>query len=166
MEEYIFMSRKGNEIKKEYFKDVKNASEALPIKPEIGTCLWASIYTPEEDYLSEWHEFVCNEMESILGEYESIYKFKLKPDAKIFTIDSRNDLYLLLSEYKLDNPKINYKTAIDFEKISKDYDAIHLTSNGQINTRFGDYDLYGWDVDSLLVLNFDCIDTNSIVKME
>lgn len=41
------------------------------------------------------------------------------------------------------------------------YDGILLTWNGQKKTRFTsdpNFDLYDWDVESLLVLNKDCIE--------
>lgn len=49
---------------------------------------------------------------------------------------------------------------IDYEKISKDYDAIELTSRGEIETRFIPStleSLYGWDVPTLLVLNLNAV---------
>ena len=48
----------------------------------------------------------------------------------------------------------------DFEKVALEFDAIHLTTRGMMETRFTPFetpDLYGWDCESVLVLNRDVI---------
>lgn len=46
---------------------------------------------------------------------------------------------------------------LNFELLSQDYDMIHLTANGERVTRNCDVDypvcLYGWDCESVLILN-------------
>jgi len=75
-------------------------------------------------------------------------------DSKILTIDSIDDLLKL--------PCIeNIVKVPDYETLSIEYDAIHLTVNGQQTTRFSDFEigvgLYGWDCESVLVMNTECI---------
>lgn len=80
------------------------------------------------------------------------FKLKLKDNAKILRIDGKNDLN--------DLPVITEKGMlfdfhyIDFEKISKDYDAIWLTEKGERETSFTrPINLYGWDCETVLILN-------------
>jgi len=42
---------------------------------------------------------------------------------------------------------------LDFEQLSKTYDAVWLTYNGERKTRYSNPDLYGWDCESVLILN-------------
>ncbi len=55
------------------------------------------------------------------------FEWKLKPTAKLFTIDTPEDFVFLLKNY-CDKSTETYH--IDFEKMSNDYDAIELTANG------------------------------------
>lgn len=164
MEEFIFMSKNDKELSKENFNNIKNNQIGHVTKPDINTGLWASLFT-HDNFVSEWHEFVYDEMNYLLDEYRSVYKFELKFNARIFTIDNKSDLCELAKKYKISNINTPF-LMLDFEKMCDEYDAIHLTSRGQELTRFGDINLYGWDVDSLLILNFDCINLDSIKPIE
>lgn len=83
--------------------------------------------------------------------------FNLKDNTRIYTINTYKDLEWLMERYK-DNNSFSFKPTLDFERISKDYDVIELTEAGQWETRFSHpFNLYGWDVESILVLNFDVI---------
>jgi len=47
---------------------------------------------------------------------------------------------------------------IDFERLAGKYDAIHLTENGENDTRFTNpKSLYGWDCETVFVMNKDCL---------
>ena len=49
---------------------------------------------------------------------------------------------------------------IDFKEASKTWDAIFLTEKGQRETRFTHpKNLYGWDCESVLILNSNIIQT-------
>lgn len=83
--------------------------------------------------------------------------FKFRVSGKIYKIDSIYDLLNVPA-------KITYegRRFIDFEKL-KDlgYSAVHLTWEGQRDTRWSDgmgMDLYGWDVESTLLLNPEAIE--------
>ena len=108
-------------------------------KPEGG--LWTSPVGSEFG----WYEW-CIEEGFSLHSLDSGY-FLLTVCGNILTIDSYDDLGRLpwISDER------NY-SHIDFESI--DYDAIHLTIRGELKTRFSSpRDLYGWDFETVLILN-------------
>jgi len=49
--------------------------------------------------------------------------------------------------------------SIDFESLANHYDAMWLTETGEISTRLlcQDRNLYGWDCESVLIFNKECI---------
>ena len=70
---------------------------------------------------------------------------------------------------KAENPAIfenfNLFVYLDFEKLSQEYDAIEITLSEEKSHKGefwgGLYDkLYGWDCDSICIMNPDCINTN------
>lgn len=80
----------------------------------------------------------------------------LKEDAKIFVINSLEDL----KNSPLNNE--HGEKVLDFERISKKYDAIWLTEKGLNQTHYAyPLDLYGWDCETVLILNNDCFTTIS-----
>jgi hypothetical protein len=113
------------------------------VKPEGG--LWTSTLLPKSG--SDWVEWCA--IEDFDAPYEKIWHV-LKPlPARILVIDSLADLEAVL-------PKYSVKLALslrypDFEKLATAWDAIHLTSRGQVETRLSYPDnLYGWDSESTL----------------
>ena len=74
------------ELNKEKFIPVKNRSF---IKPTGG--LWASPYTPNNEYVSAWHEW-CSHESFGSGMSDDSIVIKLKDKAEIFVIDSQRDL--------------------------------------------------------------------------
>lgn len=81
------------------------------------------------------------------------------------TINSKADLSQL-PWYHLAG--LNLLEAIDFEKLAADgVDGIYLTEQGQWATRFSyPQSLYGWDCESILILNERCIKDFQIVTEE
>jgi hypothetical protein len=75
-----------------------------------------------------------------------------------FTFQFTGNIFLINS---LDDAKKMFwrraesrKTYPDFARMSRHYDAIHISNNGVQETMFDlDYDLYGWDCESVLILN-------------
>lgn len=129
--------------------DVKNQSF---VKPSGG--LWTSTY--EEKKGSDWTSFCENNHFKDIKKH-NFYLLEPEKDIKIYTIDKYNDLASLMENYKendFDNPFGHFsflRPFLDFEKISQDYDGIHLTSRGQFETRMSRPEsLYGWDVESTL----------------
>lgn len=145
--QYIHLGR--DELSNLFFNPVKNNN--CWIKPFGG--LWCSEYN--ENTISSWYEWCKREsFKECTLDFGVV--FDIKENAKIFVIDKYTDLLRLLEEYELKS--ISYSIcSIDFEKLSKDYDAIKLTENGEHETRFSTPSLYGWDIESMLIMNFDII---------
>lgn len=67
---------------------------------------------------------------------------------RIYTVDTQKDLKLLARDYRLPH---DYMFQLDYERIAQDYDAIHLTDEGQWATRLTyPMSLYGWDCECVL----------------
>lgn len=124
------------------------------IKPIGG--IWGSTYIPDEVYSSDWERW-CIE-ENFGYNWKEAVIFTLKPDAKVYEIDSVQDLNNLAKAYNVHGNGV--LTRLDFEAmVAAGIDAIHLTEKGQEETRFSrPYTLYGWDVESWLILNIHAID--------
>lgn len=153
----IYIHYGSNEFKPELFKPVKN--EMMFTKPKGG--LWASPINAKESW-KEW----CERNDFRLQLLEKSFVFVLKPDTKVLFID---DVKQLENLPKVENPAIfdNFKlwTCLDFEKLSKEYDAVEITLSEEKSHRGefwgGLYDkLYGWDCDSICIMNPECINTN------
>ena len=83
---------------------------------------------------------------------ENSFRFKLDDNANIFCINNVDDLNFL--------PKIKDELVpptwilLDFEELKRQYDAIEVN----ISNDYGLYwKLYGWDCDSILVMNSDVV---------
>lgn len=152
---YIVLGK--TELKEELFNtDLTNSGIN---KPKGG--LWSSPYN--KDTISGWYQF-CKDENFIKGDNSVGVIFSLKEEARIYTIDTKEDLDNLVNKYPNDVLEILKEIAgLNFIAVSKDYDAIYLTDKGQWATRFSRPNtLYGWDCETLLVLNFNAIDLNSI----
>lgn len=127
----------------EKFKPVENRAW---VKPLGG--LWTSPIG--SDY--EWKDTgfkLCDE--------SNCFTVCLKMDAKVFMIDSLEDLMnapLMWGDYGIP------RKVLDFEAIAEQYDAIWLTGKGLGETHDSfPTNLFGWDCESVLILNADCIST-------
>lgn len=158
----------GHHVNIDSIKPIKNVPLSGNPKPRGG--LWLSTYTPNEDYISEWDSFSTEVWGT--NDHKPCSLITLKKSARVYIINGHTDLTPFVDKYKLvhGDPALQgifsalQFASIDFEAVCKDYDCIHLTSIGQCNTRFGwgenePYSLYGWDAESLLILNKECIDT-------
>jgi hypothetical protein len=115
------------------------------VKPGGG--LWTSSFI---DGRSEWVDWV--ESERFLDSY-SLTWHVLTPDpaSRIYVIDSLADLTRLLDRYAVKKKWDGSMRWPDFERIAGEYDAMHLTAEGQWATRLTHPDsLYGWDCESTL----------------
>lgn len=123
----------------ELIKPIKNVNW---VKPDGG--LWTSPI----DSKWGWKDWCDCEKFRICDKENSI-TLKLYDWAKICIINSVSDLNNL-PYYK------NHMRHLDFEKIAENYDVIWLTEKGETKTRWSDPGLYGWDCESVLILNSKC----------
>ena len=118
------------------------SNRELFTKPFGG--LWGS-RTDAEYGWKDWND----------GEYfkkcekENSFTFILSDNAKILTINSVDDL-----EYLPHFENDFLLCVLDFEKLSKFYDAIEVNISSDRRLY---WDLYGWDCDSILVMNPEVI---------
>ena len=187
---FVYINHRKENLDLDMVKPVVNNIGC--IKPNSGG-LWSAPYTPEQEYISKWHEFKAQDWdEEYYGLYEEAHlatSFKLNADSRILTINNYSDLAdamakyftIVVEEYSVfvEDPfpygtYYNYERlkivhALDFEAIAKDYDAIHLTEDGEIATRSPlgkTLSLSGWDIESMFILNSECIDEDSIQEIE
>lgn len=143
------------------------------VKPPPGTGLWTSTYNPSlakdgNQVCSEWLDFVVSEMPQRVWRFGYIYD--VARDLKILEISSHEDLMQVNDVYGYED-EISIELAgkypghgvhrwPDWGKLARDFDAVHLTSAGQWDTRmpykpevkYGNDNLYGWDCESTLWL--------------
>ena len=138
----------------EKFKPIKN--QIMWVKPKGG--LWAS----PKDAVFGWEEW-C-EASEFRERIENIsFEFSLAPHAKILELNSAQDLTDLPKVDIIDELRETFRSVVhlDFEKlVSSGVDAIQVNIRGEAVDEFGKslyYVLYGWDCDSILVMNKDVI---------
>lgn len=138
---YIHYGHKSFE--ESLFVEIKNKPF---VKPKGG--LWASRIDSEYGWKS-WNE------DSYFRECsdENSFVFALKENARILIIDSQEKLETLPKNETIIYDMGNYN--LDFEKLKEDYDAIEVLISKDSRLYWS---LYGWDCDSLLVLNKEIIE--------
>ena len=118
------------------------------IKPHGG--LWAS----KIDSTFGWKDW-CERNNFELDQLKCNFTFKLKDDAKILTIDSINVLERLHKLQYTVTTLIRDVYFLNFERLLEDgYDAIDFQLSKDHNLYWA---MYGWDCDSILILNKDII---------
>jgi len=117
-------------------------------KPSGG--LWSSDYTPDEEYLSFWHEYSVKTYGDSNHDLEAVI-FEFKDDARILTINSRDDWEL--AQRRFSKGRLFKTKHFSFEKASMYYDIIHVTANA-VDTIS---DFWSYAIDSKIIMNFDCI---------
>ena len=139
------------------FGKPKNYGAEMWNKPDPHTCLWASPVDSENGWL-QW----CKDNLFHLDKLESSFIFELTPESKVLNIRNDDELQKAIDSGTLqirnlynDLPGfIQDDYYIDFEQLAHDgYDAIEV----YIYSSRIYWGLYGWDCDSLLVLNPNCI---------
>lgn len=119
------------------------------VKPYGG--LWASPAYSKNSW-SAW----CIDNDFNTERLSTYFTFKLKPGTRVVMIKSTKDLENLwrLGYVTIDNKYSGHWYYIKFEKLLEDgFDAVEVQMNDSLY-----WDLYGWDCDSILILNPDCID--------
>jgi hypothetical protein len=135
------------------FKPIKN--RLLATKPEGG--LWASPLGAEYGWKA-W----CESNEFHVERLENSFQFTLAENANILIIRSADQLHdLPQAKQDFDMGK-NTWVCLDFEKLATDgVDAILVDISGDVTDDIkmeGLYwKLYGWDCDSIIILNKEAI---------
>lgn len=143
-----------------HFVPVTNANF---VKPHGG--IWTCSYRGENSPTS-WEHFCGTDYTSQLVNHTHTVALQPNPDARILVIDTQEDLVNIRAAYPPAKRDLHPDTPdwmveslggpFNFEAVSKDYDAIHLTDNGQWATRRSNaVNLYGWDVESTVWLRWD-----------
>lgn len=153
----------GDKFDPEKFVEIKNSvvptSRGLGLdssKPLPKTGLWAT-YEDEDGYLK-----LCKEMGRPI---KSSFKFKLSDNARILHLFNKHDVETAMDYYNAGVlTLIQSYACLNFEAIAKDYDVIHCHMNDEICHPEFNYmldglyfALYGWDFDSILVMNKDVV---------
>lgn len=133
------------------FKKIRNAMGGFT-KPMRGTGFWAS---PVQTTWG-WKDW-CDSNEPDWYEEKKSFIFTLKEDAKVLHLYSIDDA--------LDLPRRpTYFNALwivpDFEKAAKFWDAIELHLSQEVKDRGTEglyFGFYGWDCDSILIMNPEII---------
>ena len=143
----IYIHFGHNSFDKNKFKPIKNLNYIS--KPSGG--LWAS----RLDSKYGWEKWAKNN-EIDFCDLTKSFQFKISNSAKILTIDNVNKLKKLPLIKKDLSKEIGLSNQIDFEKLAMKYDAIEVLISKDEELYFA---LYGWDCDSILVLNPNVIIT-------
>lgn len=144
-----------------------------PIKNKFGGVnkplggLWTATFI-DTTKISEWLQWCCSNGAKDWLDGCAYYLLTVKPQTRVYTIDSYADLQALIPKYGVIHPyrdnKKGYEYLINYEKFFRDYDALHLTDHGQRATRLPHFarvsppysDLYGWDCESTLWCDASC----------
>ena len=137
-----------NEPVEAEFEPIANKDDP-PHKPSGG--LWtSSAFIKNGHVYSDWLRWV--ETESFYNDAEVVYT--LEPEEReydILRVHTQFHLEALLERYGRDDAIPTQTLApLDFEAMASDYDAIHLTEQGQRETRMSRPGLYGWDSETYL----------------
>ena len=139
----VYIHYGSNHFEKEKFQQIENDIGSPINKPKGG--LWACKL--KGSHTSEWHDWCLSE-NFRLNKLKTSFIFELDSDANVFEITCDNDI-MRLYEFNVIN-----QGNIDWVKLRNlGYDAVYVEL-------FSDncFDIfYGWDCDSLLVLNPDCV---------
>lgn len=142
MTKYIHYGATSFQLDK--FQPIKN-QEWGAVKPTGG--IWASPIDAEWGW-KQW----CVSEEFRINKLSTSFEFYLDDNARVCHIKSVDDLRKLPRLQGLDSTLY----CIDFEKAMVKYDAIELHLSDEINDDYLDglyFRLYGWDCDSILIMN-------------
>jgi hypothetical protein len=105
-----------------------------------------------------WKQW-CEDNDYSHADMNTKFEFNIKNDSKILTICHHRILKILPQTEYLFNIKPSYIDCVylDFEKLSRVYDGIEVIISAD-NRLY--WNLYGWDCDSILIMN------NKIINLE
>lgn len=127
-------------------------NEICWVKPKGG--LWASRKDDEFGWIN-W----CRKEEFRLDSFDRFFEFTLKDEARILVLDDPDQLDILPITNSDDRPYDKNdqmsECCLDFEKLTKDYDAIELKNCWKFQ-----WPLYGWDCNCILIMNPDIVEVS------
>ena len=123
-------------------------NQAVFTKPSGG--LWAS----RKGDANGWKNW-CIKEDFLVYSLNKSFEFTLKDNARVLKLENRGQLVNLprTIDNKYDETDPYDTCYLDFEELSKDYDAIELMDIYEFY-----FALYGWDCNSILIMNPDVID--------
>ncbi len=119
------------------------------VKPDGG--LWTSPVDVEYGW-----DMWCEQQHYADCRIDNSFRLKFNAGTKIAIINSFSHLFAL-PKIMVPRPFVGMKYYLDFELLAQHIDAIWLTDTGQWATRnTKPMNLYGWDCESILIMNPDC----------
>jgi hypothetical protein len=179
---YIMMAR-GIDLPLLVFDETYDPSKFEPItnkpfdnKPNGG--LWTSPFIPDKG--SEWIEWCKEENFGMGGKGSPMSILKVKDDGKFLLINTLKDLIEALKAFQLKTyqSKLLGRSSflndpvLDYESLARCVDGVYLTKAGQGATRLSGIEdvsrasLYGWDCETVLIMNQNVIDNVFPGKIE
>ncbi len=146
IENYKFVHIGSSSIRKELFIDILNDG----IKPYGG--FWACPNNNIEGSISDRTDYILENQEGKFLRYD-------ENKGCLFNLKENTSILYLLTDNDVKNAKEKWSNGnyIDYEKISKIYDAIYINPYSfSYNLRQNEF--YNWNIRSLLIFNLDCID--------
>ena len=150
-------------LKTQLYVGKKNPRDEVlePLRRHINCKANGGLYTSTflgEELGSHWLQWCMgNDFHLPNDDIWNGYFIEIKKDAKIYVVDSVEDMNFLFDNYStMFHEGINMEE-IDFVKLSQDFDGLHMTMQGERVTRhpflFGfegniHRNMYGWDVES------------------
>ena len=156
MKPQLWCTYKKERLVKVKIYPIKNKVAPTTNKPDGG--LWTSTFTPNDYYCSDWLAWcaTCAPEWSPKSEDQCWVLIPSK-SARVVEINSERDYLNLMRNFAYYN-EIIAKYTIDWEKLAKFYDAVHLTDNGLIEVGKAEFEfaypqlqgLNGWDCESTI----------------
>lgn len=121
------------------------------VKPDPSSGMWGSPVDSDHGW-KEW----CIDNDFHLEEFSESFIFELKPGSKILRITNDEELHQLVADSFFNEA---YKSMYDFycldfeDLLEQGYDAVEV----HVTTYDIYFKFYGWDCDSILILNPNCV---------
>lgn len=158
------------ELDRNKFKSIEESKIDLN---KVNGCLYGSteVKLPNGCVTSSWNRWTQKEE---CKNYRYGISYTLRKSAHVYEVSCYEDYDKLMKKYKMPSKYgIKGKYCIDFLKLSKDYDAFHLTENAFWDMRLpyldsnfdrSYEDFYSYDAETWIILNFDAIHPGSILS--
>lgn len=129
---------------------VKNSGDFF-IKPRGG--LWTSSLVIDEEFPSDWLRWAIQECWYDEESVSDCHLLDVEDDAIVYEINTPEDLQKLCDTLERAGcpdilEQLNCASCLDWENISKVFDGVRLTEQGQWNTRLSQPNFNGWDSES------------------